>query len=250
MIASLRLHRTVAALAVAAIVLPTIISCAEEATVTADRPSTTTTSEDSDPELSPIPRGPRLEELILDSVAIVRGRVTEVGEGSATLEIDEVLASKDDLGDASTMQIAASTVEEGESGLWILGAGSPYEVLSPPRFTPEESITRLLEGKPRVAPPPTAAEIQALAARADAIVFARIDATAPDQATISVETAIEGTVEAGAQVSRADGQEWTLPQEAPSYGVLFLVRDGEQWVAINDQQPSAYRVTPVREALG
>ena len=45
------------------------------------------------------------------------------------------------------------------------------------------------------------------------------------------------------------GLDWTFPERAPSYGVLFLQHDDAGWIAINDQVPSAYRTRPVREAL-
>ena len=213
-------------------------------------PNPQTTSSDG-PTFPVVPTPPLLEEILLDSVGVIVGTVTEIDDTSACVAIEEVLAGDPTLPSSGTIRVAIGPcVELGASGTWILGGGDPYEVLSAPAITDEVGTRRLLAGKPRVEPPPTPSEIRALAERADAVLFARIDATSSTTATATLEEAIHGESPTDAAVARGIGLDWTFPERAPSYGVLFLQHDDAGWIAINDQVPSAYRTRPVREALG
>lgn len=227
--------------------LITNLACGQETTM-ASNDITTTTFEPDD--IPPAPRPPRTEELLLQSIGVLEGTVTSVDDEAATVSIESVLGGDGTLPSSGTIRVElAPGVEQGESGTWILGAGDPYEVLSAPKFTNEVGVRRLLEGKARTERPPEAEQIRALADRADVIAFARIDATSATEGTATVEEAIEGEADGPFAFRRGDGLGWELPQEAPSYGVVFLVADDDGWVAINDQTIATYLLNPVREAL-
>jgi len=241
----LRLRRVVA------LVLVPLLALAASGCGKDDVAVTTTTTDDSgDEPFPPVSTPPSFEELLVRSVGVVRGRVSSVGE-VAVIVIGEHLAGDGSLPDSGSIEVDPPPgVEDGVEGLWILGAGDPFEVLSGPPTIDEEGVERLLAGEPRVPAPPTADAIRALAEEADLIVFGRIDATARDAGTVEVEVVIEGDAPERVEITRAEARTWKLPTDAPTYGVLFLVADGDGWIAINDQRPSAYRVTPVEDALG
>ncbi|MCU1498152.1 MAG: hypothetical protein JWM47_2105 [Acidimicrobiales bacterium] len=214
--------------------------------MTEDQPTTTETSA-PDWVKPPLP----LEEQLLAAQLVVKGTISSDAAEGATLEVDEILLSQADDEPGSPLLVAHGPgTTEGRSGIWLLGPGDPHQVLVDPSDAKEAEVRRIMAGRSRLPDPPTVEAVRALAADSDRVVFARMTATGPAEAEAEVEEPIRGEGPQGFSVSRGPGADWAFPTGAPSYGVLFLQRDGDRWLVLNDQEPGRYQYTAVTEALG
>lgn len=243
-------RRWIPLIGVLAIATNTLIACGKTEDMTKDpMEDNPTNAAEAKPDwvIPPLP----LEEQLLQAQFVVKGTILSDGEQSATLQVSELLLKQSEADPGSTVEVAhGRETSEGHSGIWLLGPGDPHEVLLGPADVREAEIRRIFAGQSRLPDPPDADEIRALAQQADRIVFARLTASAPDEAEAVVDETIKGDGAATFEVVRPPGRTWDFPTEAPSYGVIFVRSDGNRWVVLNTQEPSRYGFTAVTTALG
>jgi hypothetical protein len=197
-----------------------------------------------------VTRPPSLEEAIADSAAVVQGMIVGVGDSSSTLRVDEVLYADPSFDQTTQVEIVPTQGDvEGESGIWVLGPGSPAEVLVGPADADVYSVRRVLAGEAASLRPPTPEEIRSLFDQADLVVFGRVTASDSSVGSIAVEEVLKGEASGDFEIAKNDvDQEWDFPTAAPSYGTYFLRLSGDGWKVLNVQAPAAYGFSAVKSA--
>ncbi len=195
-------------------------------------------------------RPPSLEEAIVDSVAVVRGVIVSVSDSSSTLRVDEVLYADPTFGRPAQVDLVSTQGDQVDaSGIWVLGSGTPAEVLVGPADADKYSVRRVLAGEPASLRPPTQEAIRSLFSESDLVVFGRVTASDPSVASIAVEEILKGEASGDIEMTKNDEeQEWDFPTAAPSYGTFFLRSSGDGWKVLNVQPPAAYGFSAVKSA--